>query len=334
MFEFWVALGEGLWKKKKSLIPSGGTPEEQSNSTAMLNHILDRLLVTAIPEYDFGIDYKPNVTYVDCGMPQDQCRVLKLLDLMTLTHRVEHSVQLITLVSRLHEHMAVKHRKLIVPLIPKLKARFLQYHATDFPVLDTFLRTLVGRYLQDILGSPSKQPEASTIKVNCRCEDCTKVNRFLQSEAVTETFQASQRRRSHIQDQFQTVLRDGVTFATVARGARSYALQVTRGQESLAAGKWNVRLQKARAFLATVGTPDELVRIMGERYPDFQAALAGTKAYEMGNLTLVIPPAEGAAATTNPTVEAVAGRAQAGPSVVGVKRKAEDEGDTIDLTSD
>jgi len=96
MFNFWVALGEGLWKKKDSLIPSGGTPEEQSNSTATLNHILDRLLVTAIPEYDSGVDYKPNTIYIPMGLPQDQSRILELLDLMTSSRRVEHSAQLIT----------------------------------------------------------------------------------------------------------------------------------------------------------------------------------------------------------------------------------------------
>ena len=76
MFDFWVALGEGLWKKKDSLIPSGGTPEERSNATAVLNHILDRLLVTAIPEYDYGVDYKPNAYYGYKDVSQDQSRVL------------------------------------------------------------------------------------------------------------------------------------------------------------------------------------------------------------------------------------------------------------------
>ena len=333
MFDFWVALAEGLWKKKDSLIPSGGTPEERANSTAVLNHILDRLLVTAIPEYDYGVNYKPNVHYIHSSVPQDQHRVLKLLDLMTLVRRAEHSVELITLASRPHEHPFVKYKEFVTPLIPRLKARFLQYHAADLPILDAFLRTLVGRYLQDLLGSPSRRPEASVKKVNCRCEDCTKVNRFLGSDAVTETFQAAQRRRKHIEDQLWTDLKGGVTSTTIARGSRS-ALQVTKMPETVAAGKWDTRVQSARAFLASVGTPDELARIMGGRYPDVQAALAGTNSYEMGNLTLIVPPVESAVVANTSAVEATTGGAQAGPVVAGVKRKAEDDKDVIDLSSD
>lgn len=334
IFDFWVALGEGLWKKKDSLIPSGGTPEERSNSATVLIRIVDRLITAAIPEYDSGVDYKPNVIYVSLGnLSQDQHRILKLLDLMTLTHRVEHSIQLITLVSRLHRHLLVKYKTLVIPLISRLKARFLQYHATDFPVLDAFLRALVGRYLQDLLGSPSRQPETSVNMVSCGCEDCVKVSRFLRSDAVTETFQVSQRRRSHIEDQFRTAGQGGFTFATNRRGSR-YALEVTKTRETLAAGKWNARVQEALGFLAIVGTPDELVRIMGERYPDVQAALAGTKPYEMGNPTLIVPPGGGDAPATTSTAGATTSGAPTGPVVTGVKRKAEDEEDIIDLTSD
>lgn len=333
MFGFWVALSEGLWKKKDDLISSSGTSEEQSNSAAVLNHILDRLLAAAVPEYDFGVDYRPNVIYVSSSIPQDQHRILKLLDLMTLTRRVGHSTELITLVSRPHEHLAVKYKQLVIPLIPRLKARFQQYHAMDSPILDAFLRTLVGMYLQDLLGSPSRQPEAAAIKIDCRCEDCVNLNRFLRSDAATETFQAAQRRRSHMENQIRS-LPHGVTSTRVARGSR-YALQVTKRTEILAAGRWDVRVQKANEFLAIVGTPDELARIMGERYPDVQAALAGTKPYEMGNPTLVIPPAENATTATSSTIEATTSGVQAGPTVAGVKRKAEDdEDDVIDLTSD
>jgi len=333
MFEFWVNLAEGLWKKKDSLIPSGGTPEERSGSTAVLNHILDRLIVTAIPEYDSGIVYKPNVI-VYYHLPQDQSRVLKLLDLMTLTNRIRHSVQLATLVSRLQSHLPTKYKDFIIPLVPKLKARFQKYHVSYSVVLDLFLHTLVGRYLQDILGSPSWIPEASVDKVDCRCDDCAWANRFLRSGAVMDTFLLSQQRRSHIQGQLQTALQGGLTFTTIPHGARRYALQVTKRHETLEAGKWNTRVQKACAFIATVGTPNELARIMGDRYPDVQAALAGTKPYEIGNLTFAIPQVEGGTTAGSSTVEAATSGARAGPVVAGVKRKAEDDEDVIDLTSD
>lgn len=333
IFDFWVALAEGLWEKRVSLIPSGGTSEEQSDSTAVLNRILDRLLVTAIPEYDEGIDYRPNVTVLSASfLPQDQHRTLKLLDLMTLTHRIQNSVQLITLASRPQAHLLRKYKNFIIPLVPMLTARFQKYHASHFAILDLFLRTLVGGYLRDLLGSPSQQPEASANKVNCRCEDCVKVNWFLRSDAVTEAFQVAQRRRSHIQDELQTAIRGGFTFTTIARGSR-YALQVTKRPETLELGKWNARVRDARAFLTTVGTPDSLARIMGHRYPDVQAALAGTKPYEVENPVLVLP-AEGATAGGSSTIAGTStSGARTGPFVAGVKRKAEDE-DAIDVSSD
>jgi len=344
MFDFWVALGEGLWKKRNSLIPSGGTPEERSNSATVLNHILDRLIVTAMPEPDSGADYKPSVYYgggyrrpnfynTTAGHPPlDQDHILQLLDLMTLTHRVQHSVQLITLVSRPHEHLLAKYEKLVVPLIPQLKARLPQYDTTESSTPAVFLRTLVERYLQDLLGGPSNQPEAVIKKVNCRCDDCMRVNRFLRSDAVMETFRVAQQRRKHIEEQFRTAVQNGFTFNTIVQGS-PHTLQVTKTPETLAAGKWKTRVQKARAFLAAVGTPEQLARIMGDRYPDVQAAVAGTKPYEMGALALVAPPPGGTAGGTTSTVEATTSRTQAGPVVAGVKRKAEDD-DVIDLTSD
>jgi len=334
MFDFWVALAERLWKKKDSLIPSGGTPKERSDSIAMLHNILGRLIVAAVPECDSADNYKPNIVYIhdSYNVLQDQDRILKLLDLMALTHKVEHSVQLIASVSRSYKYLPETYRMLVIPLIPRLKARYQQYHTTDLPVLDTLLRALVGRYLQDLLGSPSRRPEASVNKVHCECEDCRKANWFLQSEAVTEIFEVAQWGRSHIENELRNLPQSGVTFTTVPRGRR-HALQVTKRHETLEAGKWNTRVQKARTFLATVGTPDELARIMGERYPDVQAALAGTKPYEMGNPTLVVLHSEGAEGATS-SAEATTSQAQTGPVVAGVKRKAEDYEDTTDLSSD
>jgi len=333
MFDFWIPLAQGLWKKKGSLIPSGGTPEERSNSATILNRILDRLIITTIPEYDCGIDYKPNVYYTTTRYTsQDQSRVLQLLDLLILTRRVEHSVQLIALVSRPQEHLSVKYEKLIVPLIPQLKARLPQHPTTEPSVPVTFLRTLVERYLQDLLGGPPKQTEAAERKVNCRCEDCIKVDRFLWSDAAVETFKVSQHRHNHIENQFRTAVPSGVTFTTITQGS-PHTLQVAKRHETFAVGKWKARVQKARAFLAVVGTPEELARIMGNRYPDVQAALAGTKPYEMGTVALVAPPPGGAAVAATSTAVATTSGTKAGPVVAGVKRKAEDE-DVIDLTSD
>jgi len=97
----------------------------------------------------------------------------------------------------------------------------------------------------------------------------------------------------------------------------------------LAMDKWSSRVESARAFLARIGTPDELARIMGGRYQDVQSALAGTEPYKISKPTPVV---EDAPVAGTSTIQATSGGTRSGPIVAGVKRKAEDDGDVIDLT--
>jgi len=327
LFDFWVGLTESLFKEKDKLIPSGGTPEEASAYAKALNYALDSLIVAAIPEcstivvaYD---RYAPS-TLKRTGL--EEPRILRLLDLIVFTRRVQNSSRLITLVSQPQGNLVDRYLTLITPLIPKLQARYRQYSSSYFPVLDGFLRAFAERWLQDLLGTPSKQPESVVKKLICRCEDCARINRFLQSGDVTETIWAAQKRRSHMEGNLRTTLSDAVVFTTIT--SRSpYGLKLTKTQRTLTMGKWEGRVESARAFLALIGTPDVLVRIMGERYQDVQAALAGTKPYRAGNPTPIVVSAED-------TPVASTSAAHTGPVIAGVKRKAEDDGDVIDLTSD
>ena len=332
MFDFWVDLAEGLWKEKDKLLPSKGTPEETSTYTTMLNHAIDSLIVAAIPEYRQVVVYSRYLpsAYTES---QDHTRILKLLDLMVLTRRTQSPGRLITLVSRPQGDLLMEYQKVITPLIPKLKARYQQYNGSDFPILDAFLRAFAERWLQDLLGSPSKKPDALVKELTCRCSDCAKVNKFLRSGAVTETFWAAQKRRSHMETNIRSTLPNAVTYTTITRGS-PHGLQVSREQGTATMDKWSGRVETARAFLALVGTPDQLARIMGARYQDVQAALAGTKPYKISNPAPVVVPVEDAPVASSSTSLAVAGRTQTGPVVAGVKRKAVDDGDVIDLSSD
>ena len=270
-FGFWVGLAKGLWKDKDKLLPSGGTPEEASTYANALNHTLDTLIIAVIPERGST----PAVP------------IPKLLDLMVLTRRTQHSGRLITLVSQPQGDLMVDYQNSIKPLISKLKDRYRRYSSSYFPVLDGFMQTFIERWLQDFLGEPSKQPEALVKKVNCVCEDCAKVNQFLQSTAVTETFRAAQKRRLHMEASLRPL--SGVDTYNAAR-----SLKVTKTQEVLATLTWSRRVQSTRAFLALVGTRDVLVRIMGERYRDVEAALAGTRPYKIRNSAPVAVPVESA----------------------------------------
>ena len=333
MFDFWVGLAEGLWKNRDKLVPSGGIHEEVSTYTAALNHTLDSLIAVAIPDYHSGITYDRFAPFPFTHTESQNHRILKLLDLMVLTHRTQKLGQLIALVSQPPGNLLVKYQSLITPLIPKLRARYQQYSGPDFPVLDAFLRAFVERWLQDLLGRPSERPEALVKRLTCGCQDCARVNRFLTSGAETETLWVSQKRRSHVEANLRNTLPDGVTFTTIMRGS-PHGLQVTKTKETLTMEKWSGRVGGARTFLALVGTPGDLVRIMGERYQDVEAALAGTRPYKMDNSTPVTAQVEGAPVASTSVTLATTSGTQTGPVVVGVKRKAEDQGDVIDLTSD
>jgi len=334
LFDFWVGLAQGLWENRSKLVPSGSTPEELSTYAAALNHALDSLIVAAIPDCCSGAAYDRNAppTFAHAAS-LDQTRVLKLLDLMVLTRRTQDSNKLITSVCQPQGKLLVKYQRFLTPLIAKLKARYQQYSGSDTPILDTFLRALVARWLQDLLGTPSERPEVLVKKVACECKDCARLNKFLRSSAATETIWASQKRRSHMEASLRGALLDDVTFTTITRGS-PHGLQVTKTKTTSAMDNWDGRVESANTFLALVGTADELVRIMGERYQDVQAALAGTRPYKMDKSTSDVASVEAPPVASTSMIQAAGSGTQTGPAVAGVKRKADNDGDVIDLTSD
>lgn len=289
---------------------------------------MDSLIIAAMSESrqpdPYGSYYLS--THASTG-PQYLARALKLLDLMALTNRTHHSGELITSLSKQEENLLVKYKRDIAHWIPQLKARYQQYNDSGSLMLDALLRALMERWLQDLLGSPS---DAVVKMLTCPCEDCKSINEFLRSDDVTETFRAHQARRSHMESNIKSRISSAVTFTTIASGS-PHSLQVTKTRATWKMDGWNVRVESARAFLSLVGTPDDLARIMGDRYQDVQAALSGTKAYKVGE-SPVVAPAENARAARISTGKATASRAQVGPVMAGTKRKAEDEGDMIDLT--
>lgn len=226
----------------------------------------------------------------------------------------------------------MKYQKFFTPLLPKLRARYQQYNSSEFPILDAFLRALVERWLQDLLGKPSGRPDAVVRRLACSCQDCASVNRFLLSDSSAETFWAAQRRRTHMESNIRSSIPDAVTFTTIMKGS-PYGLQVTKTQATLATSGWRVRVESTRAFLSQVGTSNELARIMGNRYQDVQAALAGSKPYKIGNPAPTVFPVRNAPVVSTSTMQARASGTQAGPVMAGTKRKA-DEADVIDLSSD
>ena len=333
LFDFWVRLAEDLWKNKHKLIPSAGSPEETSTYTAALNRTIDSLIGAAIPEYNLRVTRNPfhTLTLASTDLRDHTFnRLLQLLDLMALTHRTNHTGPLITSAAEPKDNLLLEYQQFITPLVPQLKARYRKYSSSLFPILDALLRAFVERWLQDLLGTPSTRPRAIAKKLACQCQDCAKINKFLNSDAVTETLWAAQKRRSHVQDNIRSSIPDAVTYTTI-KGGSPHGLQVTKTHVTSTMDKWDGRVASARAFLSLVGTPNVLVRIMGDRYQDVQAALAGTKPYKIKKPVPVVenPPVASTSSEPGPSGP------QAAPVMAGKKRKAEDDcGDVIDLTSD
>ena len=69
------------------------------------------------------------------------------------------------------------------------------------------------------------------------------MNNFLRSGAVTETFWATQKKRSHMKGNLYNTFSDDVTFTTI-RGGSSSGLQVTKRRRlwrwAPGAGEWRV----------------------------------------------------------------------------------------------
>ena len=323
MFDFWVGLAEGLWKSRDKLIPSGGTPEETSTQTTALNHILNTLIVAAVP----------SCTEVNYSNPQDHIPpIMKLLDLMALIHNIQGLGQLVAWVFKPQGNLLTTYQ-LVTPLIVQLRVRYQH----NLPILDTFLRALVEGWIQGLLGTPSKQPKAIAKRVDCGCAECEKLNEFLRSGAVVGKFPvAKQKRRVHMEKQLKKTLSGDVIYAAVTIVQKApQGLRVTKTKKMLEVTEWSARVGSARTFLALVGTSDELVRIMGERYRDLEAALAGTRPYEMGDPTFVVDAqVESAPVASTSAARTAASGTRNCPVVAGVKRKAVDYGDEIELTYD
>lgn len=185
-------------------------------------------------------------------------------------------------------------------------------------MLDALLRAFVERWLQDLLGAPSRRPEAFVKVLTCGCADCEGVNMFLRSDATTETIWAPQKRRSHVERSIGGSIPSEVTLTTIMRGS-PYGLQITKTKGALTTG-WDGRVAIARNFLSVVGT-GVVARIMGDRYQDVHAALAGTKPYKISEAAPAVALAQGA-----PVASTSAARANynTGPVVAGMKRKAAD----------
>ena len=335
LYSFWGGLAEGLWEIKHKLIPSGGTTKKTSTYTAALNRTIDSLIDAAVSEYssEASDDSYNSYSSVYTKSRDDTPRILQLLDLMALTGRIHHSDRLVSSVTKLEGDLLLEYQEFVTPLVLELKARYQQYKSSAFPMLDAFLRAFVERWLQDLLGIPSIRPRAIVKELVCTCQDCAKINEFLRSDAVRETLRTVKMKRLHVEDSIRSSISDVVTFTTITSGS-PHGLQVTKTDVTSTMGNWEGRVRSARAFLSLIGTPDSLVRIMGDRYQDVQAALAGTKPYSIKKPFPIVAPAENLPVASTSGVRAVLSGLQAAPVTAGTKRKAEDDGEVVDSSSD
>ena len=156
---------------------------------------------------------------------------------MALTHRTQKLGQLITSVSKPQGDLFVKYQGFITLPTPKLRVCYQHYSSSGFPILDPFLCVLVGSWLQNLLGIPSKQPEAIVKRVNCRCKYCEKVNKFLQSGTVMEMFEVANNKKCSDNEvkvlshplYFSGLLQKDILDETPTQGPSHGAVQIREG---------------------------------------------------------------------------------------------------------
>ena len=113
--------------------------------------------------------------------------------------------------------------------------------------------------------------------LTCGHEGCGRVNDFLRSE---------ERERSILIEEvakrcFPSLKIDEryPLFEWSSYRYDSPLCMLIKSDEAMAGQHWRARLDDAKKLLETIGTGEEIARIMGERYQDVVRALEGSKAF-------------------------------------------------------
>ena len=177
------------------------------------------------------------------------------------------------------EPFYVQYHKLYAKIIPGMVNQLGEHNIniSSSPSRE-FFYNIIGTYLQEILGSKEGSPYLKFSALTCGHEDCANINGFLQSEKTSIVIEET--KWEAVKDCVENLKIDGRFILLESdRYSRYPSVKLVKKHEAEAAQHWSVRLADARKFLAAIGTDEEISKIMGGRYSDFEKALGGSHAF-------------------------------------------------------
>ena len=230
-------------------------------------------------------------------------RIIEIVDLAITNGNVEICRTLFVDILKSLGTSETKFVQIYTPLISRLCPLLTSKKRDLFsaPFVD-LLQILIGTYLRDVLGKKGQLSNVRLRKIGCGCGDCQPLDKFiLNPKTTSETFRLAQARRTHLESRIAQAS-DLCTYQTIKQGT-PHGLQVTKLKEVVQASMWEHRQQKAKKFLASIGSDSTISKIMGGRYADVVAAVNGTAKFGKGLIPSVANSAP-AAATGGPVTAA------------------------------
>jgi len=267
-FDPLVDFGVSLIGCKEELIALPRAEGQASNSE-LLDHILDKILATAIPQVSEMADYR--------RWPRS---VSSLLSICIPGNKTKSYEDLLDLISRpSKEPFYIKYLYLYAGIVPDL-VKLLGKHGISVPTspFREFFCYVIGTYLREVLGSKEMSPFLELFKFTCGHEACSRVNEFLRSEYMgigvyldVENCIAS----SLFGERYRILGRE---YCDWGRGFPPY-MNLIKYDKVAAVQSWSTRFADAQELLKTIGTDKEIPQIMGERYQDVVKALEGSQVF-------------------------------------------------------
>jgi hypothetical protein len=257
----------GLIEYKEELVALPRARGRNSNAK-LLNSILDDILVATIPRV-----FKRDREY----WPQ---AVSSLLSICIPGNRTKSYEDLLDFTSRpLEEPFYVQYVDLYAKIIPDL-VKLLDKHGISVSSTPSckFFCYIIGRYLEEVLGSKDGSPYLKFSMLTCGHKSCSPVNDFLRSEERETTIPLDDTVQ-HCTTRFKIGQRYKVFIPDPHWYPKPPRMGLTKSDEAMAAQHWGIRLADTQKLLKAIGTDEEISRIMGERYQDVVKALEGSQPF-------------------------------------------------------
>ena len=267
-FDPLVDFGVSLIGYKEELValPRAGG---QASNAELLDHILDKILATTIPQVPEMADYR--------RWPRS---VSSLLSMCIPGNKTKSHEDLLDLISRpskepFYIQYLYLHAKIVPDLVELLDKHGISVSSSPFR---KYFRYIVGTYLQEVLGSKKVSPFLELFKFTCGHEACSRANKFLRSEykGIRVPIDVEQCFTSSLFGERYRILGreycdwgwDDIKFLDLIKYDKVTTVQ-----------SWSTRLANAQKLLKTIGTDEEISQIMGERYRDVVKALEGSQVF-------------------------------------------------------